>query len=109
MFRLNLVKLKENPGKVPEGKEITAKEYNDAWKIIIHMEQKERLSEKDVLRLVPKKINIKLNNYKSIFQHVVLGGRVPNFPQGFSTNGKLDLDMCKNMCISRERGRESSI
>ena len=88
-FRLNLVKMR---GKSSENKleEISASEYDDAWKMIVFMEQNERLSEKDISRLVPRKINIKLSN-KSIIQHFVLGGRVPNYPEGFSTNDNIPI------------------
>ena len=74
--------------KVPE---ISAKEYNDAWLVIIALEQSLRLKEKDVKKLVPSKIYIKLATYDWTIQHVVLGGRVSNFPIGFGNEEKIPI------------------
>ena len=40
---------------------------------------------------MPRKINIQLKNYDSSIQHVVLGGRVSNFPKGFSSNNEIPI------------------
>ena len=90
-LRSNLVKLRNNSENNDAVREISAREYNDAWQIIIYLEQKERLSEKDVIRLVPKKAKIKLSNLEKDIQHLVLGSRVSNFPKGFSDNNNIPI------------------
>ena len=90
-FRNNLVKLKTGSIECTRSKEISATEFQDAWKIIVHIEQTERLSEKDVLRLVPRKTDVKIATNGSILQHIILGGRVPNFPEGFSSNTDIPI------------------
>ena len=66
--------------------EITAQEYYDAWLVLIHLEQKVRLNEKHIVKLVPKKVTMKLSTYDWSVEHIVLGGRVSNFPVGFDGN-----------------------
>ena len=85
------MKLKNNSVKADVVKEISASEYDDAWRVIIHLEQKLRLSEKEVIRLVPKKVKIHFSNLKSDIQHVVLGSRVSNFPEGFSSRKNIPI------------------
>ena len=65
--------------------EVSASEYNDAWLVIIALEQSLRLKEKDVKKLVPAKISVKLATYNWTVEHVVLGGRVSSFPVGFGS------------------------
>ena len=74
--------------KVPE---VSASEYNDAWLVIISLEQNLRLKEKDVKKLVPAKISVKLATYNWTVQQVVLGGRVSNFPLGFGCDEKIPI------------------
>ena len=40
---------------------------------------------------MPKSINIKLSNSKSTIKHVVLGGRVSNFPEGFCSHDEIPI------------------
>ena len=49
-FLSNLVKLRNNSVNTDAVKEISASEYDDAWRVIIHLEQKLRLSEKEVIK-----------------------------------------------------------
>ena len=63
---------------------IDASEKLDAYNIIVYWEQKQRLQQADVRRLVPKTVTIKLENYLLDVSHVIIGGRVKNFPVGFS-------------------------
>ena len=72
-------------------KEITASEYDDAWIFLIWWEQTQRLIKKDCVRLVPKQIDVKLANYKLSYPHVILGGRVKNFPVSFTGNSEIPI------------------
>ena len=57
--------------------DITASEYQDAYNYLISWEQKRRLDEKRVKRLVPRQVPIYIENYDiQSVTHVVLGGRV---------------------------------
>ena len=67
-------------GRTKVEKEITAQEYYDAWIVLIHLEQSVRLQEKQVVKLVPKRIKVKLSTYNWSVDHIVVGGRVTNFP-----------------------------
>ena len=69
--------------------EITGQEYNDAWIVLIHLEQSVRLQEKQVMKLVPKKIKVKLSMYDWSVEHVVIGGRVSNLPVSY--DGKYEV------------------
>ena len=53
--------------------EVSASEYNDAWNFLIAHDQKLRLDQKDVKRLAPITIAVKLCNYNVVFEHVVVG------------------------------------
>ena len=46
---------------------------------------------KTVAKLVPISINVKLQNYSRSINLYVLGGRVKNFPIGFSTNSEIPI------------------
>ena len=65
--------------------EISANEFSDAFIFIIAWEQRCRLVQKEVLKLVPVLKKIELINYRFAVEHVVLGGRNQNFPVGFGT------------------------
>ena len=71
-------------GRTKVVKEITAQEYNDAWVVLIHLEQSVRLQEKKVMKLVPKRVKVKLSAYNWSVDHIVVGGRVSNFPVGYA-------------------------
>ena len=73
------------------GKEISAMEYNDAWLVLIFLEQSLRLKEADVRKLVPRKVKIKLSTYNWTVEHVLLGGRVSNFPVGYSSENNIPI------------------
>ena len=49
------------------------------------------MSEKDVVRLVPRKVYVKLPNFESSIQHLVLVRRVTNFPEGFCYNEDIPI------------------
>ena len=70
-------------GRSKADKEISAKEYNDAWLLLVHLEQKVRLKEDHVKKLVPKKVTVQLASYDLSVVLIVVGGRVSNFPVGF--------------------------
>ena len=72
--------------KVPE---VSAKEYNNAWLVIISQEKSLRLKERDVKKLVHAKISVKLATYNWTVKLVVLGGRMSNFPVGFRSDEKI--------------------
>ena len=71
--------------------EITAKEYDDAWIVLIHLEQSIRLQEKQVMKLVPKRIKVKLSMYDWSVELVVIGGRVSNFPVSYDGNYEVPI------------------
>ena len=70
-------------GRSKADKAISAKEYTDAWLLLVHLEQKVRLKEDHVKKLVPKKVTINLACYDYSVVLIVVGGRVSNFPVGF--------------------------
>ena len=71
--------------------EITTTEYNDAWTFLIYWEQKQRLIQKNCVKLVPKMIERKLSSYNLSYPHVILGGRIRNFPESFSGNLEIPI------------------
>jgi hypothetical protein len=71
--------------------EITAQEYNDAWIVLTHLEQSVRLQDKQVMKLVPKKIKVKLSMYDWSVEHVVIGGRVSNFPVSYDAKYEVPI------------------
>ena len=78
-------------GRTKVAKEITAQEYNDAWIVLVHLEQSLRLKEKQVMKLVPKRINVKLSAYDWSVEHLVIGGRVTNFPISYEGKYKVPI------------------
>ena len=78
-------------GRTKVAKEITAQEYNDAWIVLIHLEQSARLQEKQVMKLVPKRIKVKLSMYDWVVDHLVIGGRVSNFPISYDGNYEVPI------------------
>ena len=78
-------------GRTKVAQEINAKEYNDAWIVLIHLEQSLRLKEKQVMGLVPKRIKVKLSMYDWSVEHLVIGGRVSNFPIGYDGNYEVPI------------------
>ena len=63
----------------------------DAFNVLIYLEQKKRLDVKKVVRLVPRQVTVPLGYYNRTINHTVLGGRVKNFPIGFSTNSDIPI------------------
>ena len=72
-------------------REITTSEYIDAYNFLIYWDQKQRLKESDIKRLVHTTVMVKLISFGKEVPHVVLVGRVKNFPQGFSTNQNIPI------------------
>ena len=68
--------------------EITAQEYNDAWIVLIHLAQSMRLQ---VMKLVPKKINVKLSMNDWSVEHLIIGGRVSSFPISYECNYEVPI------------------
>ena len=54
-------------------------------------DQKQRLVVREVVRLVPVKKKIKLENYLLSVEHIVLGGRVKNFPVGYDVGNPVPI------------------
>ena len=73
------------------GKEIDATEYGDAYSYLIYWEQSQRLSMSEVNKLVPNTIMVKLSNYEVTVPHVIIAGRVKNFPVSFSSDNKIPI------------------
>ena len=63
---------------------ITASERDDAWKAIIAWDQRKRLQIKNIQRLVPNEVEVQLSNCSHPVSHIVITGRVKNFPITFS-------------------------
>ena len=72
--------------RVKKRKEISSIEYEDAFNYLVYWEQNKRLTMREVIKLVPKSVMVKLNNYNLSVPHIILGGRVRNFPVDFSRN-----------------------
>ena len=73
------------------GKEISASEYDDAWKFLIYWDQKTNLLKKNCVKLVPKEVNVIMSNLNISYPHSVLGGRVRNFPLSFTVQDKIPI------------------
>ena len=71
--------------------DITASEYQDAYNCLIYLEQRKRLDKKKLEKLVPRQIIVPLKNYDRSIVQIVIGGRVKNFPIGFSTNSDIPI------------------
>ena len=65
--------------------DISASEYEDAYVCLIEWEQKQRLFKKNIEKLAPRTVSVKLQNFSRSINLEVLGGRVKNFPIGFSS------------------------
>ena len=72
-------------------REVTATEYQDAWLYLISHDQSLRLEEKDIKILAPVRVAVKLSSYDMVLEHVVIGGRVKNFPLSFSRNMNIPI------------------
>ena len=72
-------------------RELTAGEYDDSWKYLVYLEQKERLIRQDSKYLVPKVIQVKLDSYDMTVPHIVIGGRVRNFPVAFGLQQEIPI------------------
>ena len=78
-------------GKMIFQRELTAGEYDDAWKYLIFLEQKERLNRQDSKYLVPKVVQVRLESFDMIVPHIVIGGRVKNFPVAFGLQEEIPI------------------
>ena len=96
-WMLRMTRGTSGPGELPcKGKmifhrELTAAEYDDAWKYLVYLEQKERLSRQDSKYLVPKVIQVRLTTLDLIVPHIVIGGRVKNFPVAFGLQDEIPI------------------
>ena len=95
-YSVNLVRWAGRASMVTKNQEekilaITASEYKDAFNCLIEWEQKKRLDVKAIAKLVPRFVNVKLQTYSRSINLYVLGGRVKNFPVGFSTNADIPI------------------
>ena len=72
------------PNLIKKVRPVTASERNDALALIVAWEQRDKLSLKQTERLVPKTVTKKLVNHNFEVSHVVIGGRIKNFPIAFS-------------------------
>ena len=58
---------------------------------MIQYDQETKLFEKNILRLVPVQVEVKLENYNHVVKQIVIGGRVKNFPVSFSSNSSIPI------------------
>ena len=73
------------------GTEVSSSEYSDAFDYLIYWEQSRRLVMKEVVKLVPNTVMVNLSNYGISIPHIILGGRVRNFPVGFTKNTNIPI------------------
>ena len=78
---------------------ITASEKHDALILVVAWEQR-NLSLKQTERLAPKVIKRKLVNFNIEVLHIVVGGRVKNFPAAFSGHGE-DIPIIPNGALAK--------
>ena len=78
-------------GKMIFQRELTAGEYDDAWKYLVYLEQKERLNRQDSKYLVPTMTQVKLKSFDMTVPHIVIGGRVRNFPVAFGLHQEIPI------------------
>ena len=69
---------------------ISASERDDAWKVMVALDQL-KLDEKNLKRLVPAVVPISLTNYQFKVSHLILGGRVKQFPQSFTLKDNIPI------------------
>ena len=67
---------------------VSASEQQDAFKLLIYLAQKNL---KHMHRLIPATVSVKMHNYPITLDHVILGGRVKNFPKTFSRNTDIPI------------------
>ena len=91
MSRAQKVKHAMNEMGERRGKEILASEYVDAYCYLISWEQKKRLSMKEIKKLNPSTVTVQLKNYSIEVPHILLGGRVRNFPVRFSGSREIPI------------------
>ena len=70
---------------------ISSSEYADAYSYLVYWEQINRLNMKDVQKLNPRTVMVSLSNYDMSIPHIMLGGRVKNFPVGFSVSREIPI------------------
>ena len=70
---------------------ISASEISDAYSIIIGWEQKQKLQKVDLRKFVPRTVTMKLENYSFDVSHIIIGGRVRNFPVGFGNDRNIPI------------------
>ena len=71
--------------------EIDDSEYNDAWSFLISWEQSQRLDKRKYQGLCPIETRVKLQNYPIEVSQTLLGGRIKNFPESFSSRSKIPI------------------
>lgn len=72
---------------------LSAVEIKNTWDFVISLDQKANLQVKDIAKLSPIKVDIDLLGYQNdirISQYVV-GSRIQNFPEGFSTEKHIPI------------------
>ena len=86
-------------GHVIYSKNISAAEYQDSFNFLIFWDQSRRLNIKKGDRLGTKSIQIKLTSLDLVINHIVICGRVKNFPVGFSAQE--NIPVLPNSAFSR--------
>ena len=71
--------------------EVMNSEYIDAWNYIIYLVQKTKMNICNLQRLVPVTVPVKLSNYAVTLEHIVVGGRIKNFPASFCDNKNIPI------------------
>ena len=84
-FEVNCSKKQNVYDRIPP---VSASERQDAFKLLIYLAQADM---KKFDRLVPKTVEVKLQNYPIKVKHIILGGRVKNFPVSFTKNNDIPI------------------
>ena len=70
---------------------ISAAEYKDAFHFLVYLDQKLNFNEAKNKHLGAKKVSVQLTTINMVVVFYFLGGRVENFPVGFSQNSQIPV------------------
>ena len=73
------------------GAEVTAREYQDAFKFLVYFDQSKRLFMKKGSRLITRTVTVNLELLNLSYNVQCLSGRVKNFPVSFSSNADIPV------------------
>ena len=77
-----------------KSRSISAAEYNDAFKLLVFLDQQFHYDEKKNQRLATRKVTVKLGTIDISIEMLILSGRVKNFPVEFSKSSEVPVLPC---------------